>query len=451
MAVLAISSLLRHWIPMGLDDTPEGSGRRGPSCARCTDVAGTARSHAAPFRGDCRPDDPLDRVMIPVRRGLERAVDYNQRGRPASQCRPSARSRPTNEILTTGPAELSWPREGSPRGRDRGYPGEDIDEIGAVGEVSRSGPRRQSRTPMKITFVTMAPGLDGGTRTVAIYAGRLRDRGHEVQVVARLAAGPLGPPYPANRSSGAAAGPDDTSPDTTYLDQVGITPRFVDPPGPVTEADVPDADVVIATWWETAEWVARFPPSKGSKVYFIQDHEVFPYLPVERVAATWRLPLHKIVVSQWLADLARTTYGDEDASLVPNGVDRTALLGPSSRQESGADGRPALHPRPAQGMRAGPGGFRPGFPPVPRAAAGRVQLPMRRVPRLPLPPGPSSMSGRPRPSYARSMRSATPGCSAPGRKGSDCRSWRRWPAGRPSSPRPPAPPPNCSRRGAGSW
>ena len=31
--------------------------------------------------------------------------------------------------------------------------------------------------------------------------------------------------------------------------------------------------------------------------------------------------MHKIVVSKWLARIAREEYGDEDVSLVPNSVD----------------------------------------------------------------------------------------------------------------------------------
>ena len=102
----------------------------------------------------------------------------------------------------------------------------------------------------------------------------------------------------------------------------------------MTNRDVPNADVIIATWWETAEWVAQLSPSKGVKAYLIQDHEIFPYLPVERAAATWRLPLHKIVVSQWLADLARTEYGDPHVSLVPNAVDHQLFWAPSRKKQT---------------------------------------------------------------------------------------------------------------------
>lgn len=91
--------------------------------------------------------------------------------------------------------------------------------------------------------------------------------------------------------------------------------------------------MVVATWWETAEWVAKLSPSKGAKAYLIQHYETFDYLPVERVEATWSLPLHKIVVAEWLADLAREVYGDRQVSLVPNGVDtRQFFAEPRTKQ-----------------------------------------------------------------------------------------------------------------------
>lgn len=180
---------------------------------------------------------------------------------------------------------------------------------------------------MRITFITTPPALTGGYRTIAIYAGRLRDRGHEVRVVAQLARSPTAREILRSLRR-LRRWPRSHVPCTTYLDRVGIVPRYVPPPGPLTDADVPDGDVVIATWWETAEWVARLSPSKGSKAYFIQGFEVFPGGPAERVEATWRLPFRKIVVSRWLQELARTTYGDEHAALVSNAVDRELFHAP---------------------------------------------------------------------------------------------------------------------------
>jgi glycosyltransferase involved in cell wall biosynthesis len=107
----------------------------------------------------------------------------------------------------------------------------------------------------------------------------------------------------------------------SHLDYVDVPHKVMPRWQPVTDADLPDADVVVATWWETAEWVARLSPSRGAKAYFVQGHEVFEHVPKDRAAATYRLPLHKITVSSWLSGLMRDLYGDGDASLVPNSVD----------------------------------------------------------------------------------------------------------------------------------
>ena len=83
---------------------------------------------------------------------------------------------------------------------------------------------------------------------------------------------------------------------------------------------LPDADAVVATWWETAEAVGRAPDSKGRKFHLVQGHEAWSYLPA-RAADVYRLPFHKIVVSNWLLNLMRRTYGSSDVSLVMNPVD----------------------------------------------------------------------------------------------------------------------------------
>ena len=102
---------------------------------------------------------------------------------------------------------------------------------------------------------------------------------------------------------------------------------------PITDADVPDADFVIATWWETAEWVNRLAASKGRKLYLIQHHEVFSYVPADRVKATYRMNLHKIVVAGWLKDLMAREYGDTDVDLVPNAVDHKQFYAPARTRQ----------------------------------------------------------------------------------------------------------------------
>ena len=172
---------------------------------------------------------------------------------------------------------------------------------------------------MRITFVLPLADLSGGIRVVAIYAERLRRRGHDVRVVSS-APGEL-PLHRKARSLLAGRGWPRGRRGPSHLDGLDVPHRRLERWRPVTDADVPDADAVIATWWETAEWVARLSPAKGAKIHFIQHYEVFQAAVRPRVEATWRLPLHKIAVAQWLVDLARDRYGDETAVLVPNGVD----------------------------------------------------------------------------------------------------------------------------------
>jgi glycosyltransferase involved in cell wall biosynthesis len=189
---------------------------------------------------------------------------------------------------------------------------------------------------MKITFVLDTADMAGGTRVVAIYADRLQKRGHRVTVVStprrqptlkdRLRSLKQGRGWPAMAPTGAPP---------SHLDAVEIDHRVIDRWRPIGPGDVPDADVVVATWWETAEWVNALPRRKGAKAYLIQHHEVlFDGQPRERVAATWRLPLHKIVISKWLKNVARDEYGQTDVSLVPNSVDIEQFNAPPRQKQN---------------------------------------------------------------------------------------------------------------------
>lgn len=179
---------------------------------------------------------------------------------------------------------------------------------------------------MKITFVLPFAGLAGGIRVAAIYADRLKKRGHDVFVVSL----PTAPISPIVRVKSLLKGqgwiPDYKEP--SHFDGLDVPHKVLEHQPPITDADVPDADVVVATWWETAEWVAKLSESKGAKAYFIQHHEIFEGMPKERVEATWLLPMHKITISEWLISLARTRYGDSNVSFVPNSVDTEQFYAP---------------------------------------------------------------------------------------------------------------------------
>jgi glycosyltransferase involved in cell wall biosynthesis len=120
---------------------------------------------------------------------------------------------------------------------------------------------------------------------------------------------------------------------SSHLDELELNHRVLDVWRPVTDDDVPDGDIVIATWWETAEWVSKLSGKKGAKVYFIQHHEVFPHLPI-RSRETYRLPMHKVVVAQWLKQVMISEYGDDIVDVVPNSVDHSQFFAPVRAMQS---------------------------------------------------------------------------------------------------------------------
>src|SRR5271170_1738303 len=108
---------------------------------------------------------------------------------------------------------------------------------------------------MRITFILPYAGLSGGIRVAAIYAERLHRRGHEVMAVST----PLRRFTLAQRMRSLAAGRGwpKVLEEPSYFTNLPVQHRILNKYRPVTDKDVQDADVVIATWWETAEWVQR--------------------------------------------------------------------------------------------------------------------------------------------------------------------------------------------------
>ncbi len=182
---------------------------------------------------------------------------------------------------------------------------------------------------MRITFVIASADLAGGCKVVAIYAQRLIARGHDVIVVA-----PPGPNLNLRAwargivKGGAPLRLPQLGRQLNHLDLMDVPRHYLDRYRPVRESDVPDADVIVATWWETALWIRDLPRRKGAKAYFIQGNEADLEEHPERVTATWELPYQRITISSWLAGLLRDRAGAEDVLLVPNSVDRAQFDAP---------------------------------------------------------------------------------------------------------------------------
>jgi len=187
---------------------------------------------------------------------------------------------------------------------------------------------------LRITFVTPFISHKGGIRVVATYARKLTERGHEVFVVSTPQRRPTLLPRLKRRLRGAAPFPSRAQARTRLLDFLGARQIEVDRVRPITDDDLPDADVVVATWWETAEWVAGLSPRKGRKYYLIQDYEMFRPDTAHRVAATYRAPLRKIAVSGWIRDTIAREHGVRDIALLLNAVD-TGHFNAPMRSKSG--------------------------------------------------------------------------------------------------------------------
>jgi glycosyltransferase involved in cell wall biosynthesis len=176
---------------------------------------------------------------------------------------------------------------------------------------------------MRISFVLPYAGLQGGIRVIAIHAGHLARRGHAVRVIST-------PQVFSMRHSvkSLLLGTGLPRPEPSYFEGIDVPHRVLDCVRPVTDADVPDGDVVIATYYTTAEGVLRLSPSKGAKAIFIQNYEVEENRLNAALDASWRMPMHKIVISNWLLRLARERFGDAAVSHVPNGVDMRQFHAP---------------------------------------------------------------------------------------------------------------------------
>lgn len=174
--------------------------------------------------------------------------------------------------------------------------------------------------------------MSGGVRVCAIYAKKMIERGHQVNVVAPKK-DLLTFKQQLKRWIKGDGWITVAEQLQNHFELLGVKVSYLESNRPVTGQDIPDADVVIATWWETAEWVAQFPPNKGAKVYFIQGYEIFPWLPVERVKQTYRLPLQKITIANWLSEIMQNTYQDPMVSLVPNSVDSDVFFAPARKKQ----------------------------------------------------------------------------------------------------------------------
>ena len=198
-------------------------------------------------------------------------------------------------------------------------PGEDAPAPAPARAAGGGGGER----PLAVTFLLKRSDLSGGVRVVRAYAERLRGRGHRVVVVS--CADPPEPLLRRLKRGLKGEGWKKRPPRVPgHMDASGL-PHRVLPGGRTPDAgDLPDADVLVTTWWETAEWARGWPARKGRPLYLVQhDERVFDGITPEqrrRVEETWRLGCPKVAVAGWIAREMREA-GAEDVHVILNALD----------------------------------------------------------------------------------------------------------------------------------
>jgi len=86
----------------------------------------------------------------------------------------------------------------------------------------------------------------------------------------------------------------------------------------LNDRHIPSGGAVIATACSTAEYVNNLNSDKGTKFYFIQDYENW-VIENEKVDATFKLPLKKIVISTWLERMLMDK-NEKAIARIPNGL-----------------------------------------------------------------------------------------------------------------------------------
>jgi glycosyltransferase involved in cell wall biosynthesis len=177
---------------------------------------------------------------------------------------------------------------------------------------------------MKITFLMPGYNWDpsGGFRVVYEYANRLVNRGHEVAIVQ-----PLRLKY--------APHTDWSTRDWLRSKAWELASLVYKPKVDWQTVDkrvellyvrdsesrhIPDADAIFATGWATVRSVLELPQTKGKKCYMIQGYESY-HAQKDLVDATWRAPLHKVVIAKWLVDVGKE-LGCSDVHYIPNAIDQ---------------------------------------------------------------------------------------------------------------------------------
>jgi glycosyltransferase involved in cell wall biosynthesis len=173
---------------------------------------------------------------------------------------------------------------------------------------------------MKITFILPNIEISGGTKAVFEFANHLDGRGHDVSVIYPLMPMRSGAKWYnikslVSRSKSAIA----KLRKGTRVEWFELKANLIRVPT-LAERYIPDADIVVATWWATAYYVNRYSNSKGEKFYLAQHYEIWGGAE-EEVNNSYKLGLRIIVNSTWLKNILQDKLNVEIEALIMHAPD----------------------------------------------------------------------------------------------------------------------------------
>jgi glycosyltransferase involved in cell wall biosynthesis len=174
---------------------------------------------------------------------------------------------------------------------------------------------------MRFVFLVPSHSLAGGNRVVHIYATALAARGHEITVLMPAARVPTWRERFRRLRNGDPWRKPKATP--SHFENANYRLTVLDKYRPIVASDLPPSDAVIATWFETAEWMLEMPNTVGIKIHFVQGYEAYTSEMKRRVDIVLSSPTAKVTISTWLSDLLRDNFGNVNVARVANGVDLT--------------------------------------------------------------------------------------------------------------------------------